>query len=325
MSLHSARSAAALGARVARAEREAERGRDADRRRAADRHVADRRGHVVVVETAQQELLGRQAPLVDHHHDAVLPRHRRDHGPQHTSRPAAMDCGAPGHGIQSPLRHAVRRRGARDRRARGEAAAGRGSAARRGARARARARRRRGPRPAAVRPLGDGRLRAASRGRRARHRAPSTWWGRCERESWPSFGLAAGQAAKIMTGAPLPHGATAVQQVEKTRPLDEFRVTIEALGRRGAERVAARIRGAGGRRGARARPARGPRRDRGARRRPATRACASRGGRSWPCSSPATRSWRSPRRRARRRSATATARRSRRRRGSRARACDCWA
>ena len=44
----------------------------------------------------------------------------------------------------------------------------------------------------------------------------------------PSFGLAAGQAAKIMTGAPLPHGATAVQQVEKTRPLDEFRVTIEA-------------------------------------------------------------------------------------------------
>ena len=31
-----------------------------------------------------------------------------------------------------------------------------------------------------------------------------------------------------MTGAPLPQGATAVQQVEKTRPLDEFRVTILA-------------------------------------------------------------------------------------------------
>jgi molybdopterin molybdotransferase len=29
-----------------------------------------------------------------------------------------------------------------------------------------------------------------------------------------------------MTGAPVPKGATAVQQVEKTRPLDEFRVTI---------------------------------------------------------------------------------------------------
>ena len=45
---------------------------------------------------------------------------------------------------------------------------------------------------------------------------------------WPTLNVGPGQAAKIMTGAPLPPGATAVQQVEKTRPLDEFRVTIEA-------------------------------------------------------------------------------------------------
>jgi molybdopterin molybdotransferase len=45
---------------------------------------------------------------------------------------------------------------------------------------------------------------------------------------WPTLSVGPGQAAKIMTGAPLPPGATAVQQVEKTRPLDEFRVTIEA-------------------------------------------------------------------------------------------------
>jgi molybdopterin molybdotransferase len=45
---------------------------------------------------------------------------------------------------------------------------------------------------------------------------------------WPTLELRAGQAAKIMTGAPLPPGATAVQQVEKTRALDEFRVTILA-------------------------------------------------------------------------------------------------
>jgi len=44
----------------------------------------------------------------------------------------------------------------------------------------------------------------------------------------PTLTVGPGQAAKIMTGAPLPSGATAVQQVEKTRPLDEFRVTIEA-------------------------------------------------------------------------------------------------
>jgi molybdopterin molybdotransferase len=40
--------------------------------------------------------------------------------------------------------------------------------------------------------------------------------------------LGAGQAVQIMTGAPVPPGATAVQQVEKTRPLDGGR-TVEIL------------------------------------------------------------------------------------------------
>jgi len=44
--------------------------------------------------------------------------------------------------------------------------------------------------------------------------------------SWPDLAVGPGQAARIMTGAPVPAGATAVQQVEKTQPLDEFRVTI---------------------------------------------------------------------------------------------------
>jgi molybdopterin molybdotransferase len=45
---------------------------------------------------------------------------------------------------------------------------------------------------------------------------------------WPSQKVGPGQAIRIMTGAPVPDGATAVQPVEKTRPLDEFRVTILA-------------------------------------------------------------------------------------------------
>ena len=45
---------------------------------------------------------------------------------------------------------------------------------------------------------------------------------------WPALSVGRGHAVRIMTGAPLPEGATAVQQVEKTRPLDEFRVTILA-------------------------------------------------------------------------------------------------
>lgn len=44
----------------------------------------------------------------------------------------------------------------------------------------------------------------------------------------PPLALGAGQAVRIMTGAPVPPGADAVQQVEKTQPLDEFRVTILA-------------------------------------------------------------------------------------------------
>ena len=39
--------------------------------------------------------------------------------------------------------------------------------------------------------------------------------------TYPNFSLRAMQAAKIMTGAPLPPGADAVQMVEKTRPLEE--------------------------------------------------------------------------------------------------------
>jgi molybdopterin molybdotransferase len=43
---------------------------------------------------------------------------------------------------------------------------------------------------------------------------------------WPDFSVGPGQTVRIMTGAPVPPGADAVQQVEKTQPLDEFRVTI---------------------------------------------------------------------------------------------------
>jgi molybdopterin molybdotransferase len=43
----------------------------------------------------------------------------------------------------------------------------------------------------------------------------------------PDFSISAGQAAKIMTGAPLPAGADAVQMIEKTRPRDgESRVEL---------------------------------------------------------------------------------------------------
>jgi molybdopterin molybdotransferase len=44
--------------------------------------------------------------------------------------------------------------------------------------------------------------------------------------SWPDMEVGAGQAVRIMTGAPVPAGADAVQQVEKTRAVDEFHVTI---------------------------------------------------------------------------------------------------
>jgi molybdopterin molybdotransferase len=45
---------------------------------------------------------------------------------------------------------------------------------------------------------------------------------------WPDAVVGPGQAVRIMTGAPVPAGADAVQQVERTRPLDEFRVTVDA-------------------------------------------------------------------------------------------------
>lgn len=51
---------------------------------------------------------------------------------------------------------------------------------------------------------------------------------------WPDLEVGPGQAARIMTGAPVPPGADAVQQVEKTQPLDEFRVTVQAAVAAGA-------------------------------------------------------------------------------------------
>jgi len=51
---------------------------------------------------------------------------------------------------------------------------------------------------------------------------------------WPAFVVGPGQAARIMTGAPVPKGADAVQQVERTQPLDEFRVTVRAAVAAGA-------------------------------------------------------------------------------------------
>jgi molybdopterin molybdotransferase len=51
---------------------------------------------------------------------------------------------------------------------------------------------------------------------------------------WPDLTVGPGQAVRIMTGAPVPPGADAVQQVEKTQPLDEFRVTILSAVAQGA-------------------------------------------------------------------------------------------
>jgi molybdopterin molybdotransferase len=47
---------------------------------------------------------------------------------------------------------------------------------------------------------------------------------------WPESEVSPGRALRIMTGAPVPPGADAVLPVERTRPLDEFRVTaLEAV------------------------------------------------------------------------------------------------
>ena len=80
------------------AEGEAKSGGDPDRGGPADRHVLDGGRHLVVVAAAQEDLLGGQAPLVDHHHDAVLPRHRRDHSrlrKQHMSSRGTPVCPVP--------------------------------------------------------------------------------------------------------------------------------------------------------------------------------------------------------------------------------------
>ena len=91
MASNSAAAPAPSARRAAHAERDAQRGGHADRRRAADRHVADRGRHLAVVAAAEVDLLRGQAPLVDHHHGAVLPRHRRDHraSKRHTRAPGA--------------------------------------------------------------------------------------------------------------------------------------------------------------------------------------------------------------------------------------------
>ena len=51
---------------------------------------------------------------------------------------------------------------------------------------------------------------------------------------WPDLAVGPGQAVRIMTGAPVPPGADAVQPVENTQPLDEFRVTIRSPAAQGA-------------------------------------------------------------------------------------------
>ena len=77
-------------------------------------------------------------------------------------------------------------------------------------------RRRLRPGPAALRPRRDGRLRAASGGRR---RGARTLVVAGQIRAGQHFDgvLQPGQAVQIMTGAPVPPGADAVQQVEKTR------------------------------------------------------------------------------------------------------------
>src|SRR5262249_15907697 len=162
-------------------------------------------------------LLGGQPPLVDHDDDAVLPRHRRQHEAPSIYRPSHAP---PRAAAYKPGRaQAFRRGGARDRPARGEPAAGRGSRARRGDLARAGG----GGEDVA----GDRDLPPFDRSAMDGYalRAADVAGAPCALEvvgevragDWPTLALQAGQAAKIMTGAPLPAGATAVQQVEKTR------------------------------------------------------------------------------------------------------------
>ena len=81
-------------------------------------------------------------------------------------------------------------------------------------------------------------LRAADVGRRP---AALEVVGEVRAGQWPDArGRARARPCAIMTGAPVPPGADAVQQVEKTQPLDEFRVEILAAVAAGAERGAAR-------------------------------------------------------------------------------------
>ena len=72
---------------------------------------------------------------------------------------------------------------------------------------------------------------------------------------WPALAVGPGQALRIMTGAPVPEGATAVQQVEKTRAARRVPGHDPRRGGRGAKRGAARVgdpcRGGGARPGTR--------------------------------------------------------------------------
>ena len=216
----------ALAAGGAQAEGEAERGGDADRGSAADRHVLDGGRDLVVVAATQDDLFRRQAPLVDHDHDAVLPRDRRDHA--HLLREHRSPClpeWQAAAGLQScpamiPVEEAL------------EIVLREANAL-----------------PAVEVALHDALSRvlaedvasdldlppfdrSAMDGYALRAEdvasAPAALdvVGEVRAGQWPDLGVGPGQAVRIMTGAPLPRGADSVQQVEKTQPLDEFRVTI---------------------------------------------------------------------------------------------------
>ncbi len=80
--------------------------------------------------------------------------------------------------------------------------------------------------------------------------APPVWLrvvGELRAGEWPVRPLAAGEALRVMTGAPVPEGATAVQQIEKTRPGPDRVEILEAVepgahvARRGSEVAAGAV------------------------------------------------------------------------------------
>ena len=220
----------ALGRRAAHAERDPEGGRHADGGRAADRHVADGRRDLARGRGSG----GRPPPCGSRRWSiittaSVFPLDGR--GPRAPSETAIVIAG----GARSSLAGAV---GARynggGRRmipvddaleivlAHTPAPAGRGSDPA-GRRARPRARRGRALRRRTCRP-------STARPWTATRCAPPTWptrpvvldggRARSAPASTRTVRCAPGQAMQIMTGAPVPAGATAVQPVEKTRAVD---------------------------------------------------------------------------------------------------------